>query len=85
MRLVGCERMRGMFWFLLSVIYVAGFVLTYGGTLAFFQKSWPNLAQKDYRNDVAFAVFVALTPIGWLVELFMCGFYKHGFMWRRTQ
>ena len=71
-------------WLVVGVLlYAAGAILTYGATLAYFQRHWSSIAREGYRGDVGTAVFMSLTPIGWFLCLFCSRFYQHGLQFSR--
>lgn len=58
-------------------------VVTYGGTLAHFQRKYTCIARKDHASDVAFAFIVGLFgPIGLVACLLTCDGFKRGFQWK---
>jgi len=55
--------------------------ISYGFTLAFFQREWPSLAAEKRGDDIRFALFTAVFgPIGLVVTL-QNKDWRHGFMW----
>lgn len=53
----------------------------YGTTLAYFQREYPTLADKDRREDRALAIaFFFGGPCSAIVAFFESGFNKHGWM-----
>jgi len=71
---------------LFMVIWTICGVLTYGITLAYFQRNYPEIAKEDYREDVGFSVLFGIVgPIGLFVSLWGSGFAKHGLMYRRRK
>lgn len=39
-------------------------------------------ADRYYRKDLSFSVFLSLLPPIWIAVPFMTGFYEHGFKWK---
>ena len=72
------------FWIVVeALVYAAASVATFGAALADMQRRYPTIAHEGYRRDVAFSVFMALTPVGWVVCLFFSRFYEFGFQFDR--
>ena len=67
---------------IITAVYIAGFLLTYSASFAHFQRKYPYIAEESYRQDLGFAIFMALLPLCWLVVFFMTGFYQWGFKFK---
>lgn len=68
------------------LVYVIMFMVTMTGTFAYWQREYPKLAKKNYRQDLGFSITFALIPIGgWIIAFLLSGFYEHGFMLRRPK
>lgn len=68
---------------LIIVLYVITSVISYGGTFAHFQESYPLIAEEDYRKDMGVSILVSLIPfVGFIVSLFIAGFYEKGFKFK---
>ena len=66
-----------------AVVWTICGALAYAITFAHLQKSFPTIAKEQYRQDLSFAVFVAITgPLGLLSSFLLCGFAEHGLKWR---
>jgi hypothetical protein len=66
------------------IAWIACGVLTYGATLAAFQRQGPSMATENYTKYRLIAAGMSLWgPVGLLEIFFMSDFFKHGFMWRR--
>jgi hypothetical protein len=61
-------------------------VISYGITLAYFQRNWPSHADEGYWQDVGFALFFSLFgPAALIVALFKSGLAMHGLQYRRNK
>ncbi len=81
---------------MIEVLYwTAGFwvicgVISYGLVFGYFQREFPNIAEKHYRRDMNTALVVAFGGpfglLGTLCAMFSWGGFsevsKHGFKWR---
>jgi hypothetical protein len=66
------------------LFWLACSALTYAMNFADFQKSFPLIAEKYYRQDMAHSVAFGLIlgPIGLIVVFFTSGFAEHGLKWK---
>ena len=63
------------------VFHFACGILSYGASLAHFQREFPTIAAESFNGDRGFcAVFSILGPIWFLVSLIGSGWFKYGFM-----
>lgn len=54
-------------------------IINYGATYAYYQREYPNIADKNRTGDRGFATFIALLgPLGLIMIIDHNGF-KHGF------
>lgn len=69
------------------ILYLVGLVLTFPlnvcSTFCYFQGEYPIIAVEGKREDLGFAIamalgFCGLWPILTIIEFLMSGFYKHG-------
>ena len=72
-----------MIWWILTITsYLLLYILTVGLSFAYFQRHWPDLAEKDWREDFGSACFMALfAPISCPLLFLLTGFAKHGLLW----
>lgn len=71
--------MNSTYFVLLGILYLVCCVISYGVAFAYFQREYPLQAQKEYKNDKAFAIKVSLFgPISLIVISFTSNFYQHG-------
>lgn len=68
-----------MIWLLVATLWFVGWMISWPAVLAYFQGKYPNLADEDYREDLAFAMGFSLIPVFWLMIPFTTGFYEYGF------
>ena len=67
------------FWILFSLGWLVCSILTYGITLAYFQREYYLISEQGYVGDVLFAIFLSLTgPFGLLVSYWLSGFARNG-------
>ena len=64
---------------LVAVVWAVMWMVTWSGSLAFWQERHPLLMCQDYRTDLGRSMFLALLPPSWLMIPFFTGFYEHGF------
>ena len=64
----------------LIVIWLVGAFINSGFVYADFRGRWPILnSPRDIREDTGMAILFSLLPVvGWIVTLFVTGFYYHG-------
>lgn len=68
-------------WLLLLIWIVSG-ILSYGYLLAWYQKRWPLLAHRGYREDVSLCLLYGLFgPIS-LLMVWITRAYRYGLMFR---
>ena len=71
-----------VFAMIIAAFWIATGALSYAITLAYFQRRWPDLSQRDARRDVRFAIQVSIAgPVSLIVALAHSGL-KYGLMWR---
>lgn len=71
---------------LFMLFYVICGVLTYGLTIAHFQKAYPSIAKETYHDDVHFARLISLLGPGSLLGFMLFkGFksFEHGLQFTR--
>jgi len=69
-----------------ALVWVICGVLAYGITLAHLQRSFPDQASANYREDCVLALLVALLgPWGCAAAIFTTGFGARGLMFRRPR
>lgn len=67
---------------LILLIWLICSVLTYGFSFGLFQREFPCLAVKGYKEDMRISLFFALFgPFG-LIGLFLAAGFKHGMKFR---
>jgi len=71
---------------ILLVLYFLAALLTFGISLAYWQRQWPTLAYDDRSDDVqASAVLAVLAPVSLPIVYVMSGRAKHGLLfWPRS-
>lgn len=59
---------------------VCGFI-SYGFSLAYWQRGWPSLAENNYIDDIIVSLIMSIIfgPIMLIFGIFIVKFYKHGF------
>lgn len=67
---------------LIIIAYIVSSVISYGATFAYFQRKFPSIAEEFYREDMGFAIAMALLPFSIVLSFVMSGFYKHGFKFK---
>lgn len=74
-----------MLRFLCVVIYLGLAFINAGFLVASFQRRYPSVKQEGYRGDLCVGIGVSLLfgPIGWILTLFLTGFYEYGWQLRR--
>jgi hypothetical protein len=71
-----------MFIYIILAVWIICGVLNYGWTYAFFQKSFPTIADENRSIDRRFsALFAVLGIPGTIVIIFVKG-WGYGLMWR---
>ena len=64
---------------LVIVACVVMWMVTWSGSLAFWQGRYLSLRCSDYHTDLGHSMLLALFPPSWLMTPFLTGFYVHGF------
>ena len=69
--------------FIVAVWLACAFVST-GITVAFFQRSFPQISKESYREDLGNAIFFALVfgPVWLFISLCLSGFCQYGWTLR---
>ena len=69
------------YWYWLAIGWAVCGFLAYGRTLAYFQRNWPDIADKGRAADIYKACLMAVIgPIGLVIAMLLSD--SHGFMWR---
>jgi hypothetical protein len=75
-----------MITWLFIVSWFACGVLSYGITLAYFQRNWPTMARKHYSSDVRLAICMGIIgPMGAVFAYCRSHRAKHGLQFRREK
>ena len=72
---------------MIAVIIILGWLLcgglAYAGAFAYFQRKFPDAADRNYCSDIVSSVFMGLFgPLGLLMVVLFFDFFKHGLKWR---
>lgn len=73
-----------MIWIVIAALawIVPGWIAC-AGELAWWQHRYPTFAEREYRSDLGFCLFLAFFPIvGPIAMCLECGFFQYGFNWR---
>jgi hypothetical protein len=66
---------------MILLLWIGSGVGAYSGTVAYFQRQWPELAEVDALSDRVLGVFVAvLGPIGFCLVYKLSERFRYGFM-----
>lgn len=66
-----------------TLLWVGCGAVAYAGTLGYFQRNYPRLAERYYWRDVAFATFIGLCgPMGLIAVSISSHGFKHGLQWK---
>jgi hypothetical protein len=61
-------------------------ILTYGISLAYFQRTFPTIAQEMVREDMGIScIFGLFGPLGLVILFFFSGFAQCGIMFRNQR
>ena len=71
-----------LFVVLVMMVYVFCGWATAAAFFAYFQKTFPELANKDYKRDLGFSIIFGALPPCWIATLIGSGFYRYGFDWK---
>lgn len=64
---------------IILIIWIICGILTYGIHFGYFQRKYPELAEKNYKKDMGDAILFGLTgPIGLCVSFLESGMAEHG-------
>lgn len=70
---------------IIIIIWVICGMLSYGHSFGFYQRNWPNIAERCCTQDQRFSVFMAfLGPVSLAISLIKNRPW-HGFMFRRPR
>ena len=73
---------------MITALIISGWIIcgafAYAICFADRQKSYPAIAEKDYRTDMSFAISMGLffAPLALIIIFFQTGFAQHGLKWR---
>lgn len=67
---------------IIAVIWIAGATVSYGLSLGYFQRNWPELAKQDRQADIIVSVCCSLLAGPFLIFLILYrSLGRTGFMW----
>lgn len=73
-----------MMWLWIALIagYACAWLVTYGATLAYFDREYPMIMLEMHKSNKMFAIVWSLIPAAWIAVPFLSKGYKHGFKFK---
>lgn len=66
-----------------AIFWIICMILAYGSYLAYFQRSYPDRAQRDYYTDIKTAAILCIYgPVALILYFFLLYRFRYGLMYR---